>query len=61
MPQLIAMPLSKATVGIASIGDMGAGVAKLLTAHNYRVLTNVSDRRSAASTSKRSRGRRMTP
>ena len=36
-----------ATVGIASIGEMGLGIAKLLTAHSYRVLTNVSGRRSA--------------
>ena len=36
-----------ATVGIASIGEMGLGIAKLLSAHNYRVLTNVSSRRSA--------------
>jgi 3-hydroxyacyl-CoA dehydrogenase len=34
-----------AAVGIISIGDMGAGVARLLIAHGYRVLTNVSDRR----------------
>ena len=36
-----------ATVGIASIGEMGLGIAKLLSAHNYRVLTNLSGRRSA--------------
>lgn len=36
-----------ATVGIASIGDMGGGIARLLSAHNYRVLTNLSGRRSA--------------
>lgn len=33
-----------ATVGIASIGEMGLGIAKLLSAHNYRVMTNVSGR-----------------
>ncbi|ORY10667.1 hypothetical protein BCR34DRAFT_566525 [Clohesyomyces aquaticus] len=33
-----------ATVGILSIGSMGLGIAKLLVAHNYRVLTNVSNR-----------------
>lgn len=27
------------SVGIISIGDMGLGVAKLLKAHDYRVLT----------------------
>ena len=36
-----------ATVGIVSIGEMGLGIANLLSAHNYRVLTNVSGRRSA--------------
>ncbi|KAF7885694.1 uncharacterized protein EAF02_004203 [Botrytis sinoallii] len=30
-----------ATVGIISIGEMGMGVAKLLIAHNYRVVTNI--------------------
>ncbi|OCK75684.1 6-phosphogluconate dehydrogenase C-terminal domain-like protein [Lepidopterella palustris CBS 459.81] len=33
-----------ATVGILSIGSMGVGVAKLLQANNYRVLTNVTNR-----------------
>ncbi|KAE8441156.1 hypothetical protein EG329_005812 [Mollisiaceae sp. DMI_Dod_QoI] len=33
-----------ATVGILSIGEMGMGVAKLLIAHNYRVVTNVEGR-----------------
>ncbi|KAF2109213.1 hypothetical protein BDV96DRAFT_503126 [Lophiotrema nucula] len=33
-----------ATVGVLSIGQMGLGIAKLLVAHNYRVLTNVSNR-----------------
>jgi len=27
------------SVGILSIGDMGLGIAKLLQAHGYRVLT----------------------
>ncbi|KAF2022273.1 6-phosphogluconate dehydrogenase C-terminal domain-like protein [Aaosphaeria arxii CBS 175.79] len=36
-----------ATVGVLSIGQMGLGVAKLLVAHNYHVITNVSDRSSA--------------
>ena len=39
----MARPL--ATVGILSIGSMGAGVARLLAAHNYRVITNASGRR----------------
>ncbi|KUJ22872.1 6-phosphogluconate dehydrogenase C-terminal domain-like protein [Mollisia scopiformis] len=33
-----------ATVGILSIGEMGMGVAKLLIAHNYRVVTNIEGR-----------------
>jgi hypothetical protein len=39
-----------ANVGILSIGSMGVGIAKVLLAHNYRVLTNVSDRSSATQT-----------
>ncbi|MCJ1403321.1 hypothetical protein MMC11_006544 [Xylographa trunciseda] len=38
------MAKSLATVGILSIGDMGLGIAKLLIANKYRVITNVSDR-----------------
>jgi hypothetical protein len=34
-----------ATVGILSIGDMGVGIAKLLIAKNYRVVTNLEGRR----------------
>jgi hypothetical protein len=34
-----------ATVGILSIGDMGMGIAKLLIAKNYRVVTNLEGRR----------------
>jgi len=34
-----------ATVGILSIGEMGMGIAKLLIAHNYRVVTNLEGRR----------------
>jgi predicted dinucleotide-binding enzyme len=34
-----------ATIAILSIGSMGAGVARLLVAHSYRVITNASDRR----------------
>lgn len=36
---------SLATCGILSIGDMGLGIAKLLIANNYRVITNARDRR----------------
>jgi 3-hydroxyisobutyrate dehydrogenase-like beta-hydroxyacid dehydrogenase len=32
------------TIGILSIGQMGLGIASLLLAHNYRVISNVSDR-----------------
>ncbi|KAK3988073.1 hypothetical protein QBC44DRAFT_351385 [Cladorrhinum sp. PSN332] len=31
-------------ISIISMGDMGAGIAKLLTSHNYAVLTNVTGR-----------------
>jgi hypothetical protein len=33
------------SVGILSIGDMGLGVARLLKAHAYRVLTVEAGRR----------------
>lgn len=33
------------TVGIVSIGDMGLGMAKLLQAHGYRVITVAEGRR----------------
>jgi 3-hydroxyisobutyrate dehydrogenase-like beta-hydroxyacid dehydrogenase len=36
-----------ATIAILSIGQMGLGIANLLRAHNYRVITNVSDRSAA--------------
>jgi 3-hydroxyisobutyrate dehydrogenase-like beta-hydroxyacid dehydrogenase len=35
------------TIAILSIGQMGLGIASLLLAHNYRVITNVSDRSAA--------------
>jgi hypothetical protein len=41
----MASPL--ATVGILSIGQMGLGIAKLLVAHNYNVITNVGNRSEA--------------
>lgn len=41
----MAKPL--ATVGVLSIGDMGLGVAKLLMAHNFSVVTNITGRRYA--------------
>ncbi|KAI6906733.1 6-phosphogluconate dehydrogenase C-terminal domain-like protein, partial [Hortaea werneckii] len=36
-----------ATIGILSIGDMGVGIARLLIANNYRVVTNAWDRSQA--------------
>jgi hypothetical protein len=39
----MAAPL--ASVGIISIGEMGLGIAKLLIANNYKVLTNLAGRR----------------
>ncbi len=39
------MSSTLATVGILSIGEMGLGIAKLLIAHNYRVVTNLAGRR----------------
>lgn len=38
----------KHTIAIISIGEMGLGVSRLLKAHGYRVVTNVSDRRSVS-------------
>lgn len=37
--------MALATLGILSIGDMGLGIAKLLVANNYRVITNATGRR----------------
>lgn len=34
-----------AAVAVISIGEMGLGVAKLLTNHRYQVLTNIEGRR----------------
>ncbi|KAL1613023.1 hypothetical protein SLS60_001255 [Paraconiothyrium brasiliense] len=41
------MAASKATVGVLSIGQMGFGIAQLLLAHGFHVVTNVSDRSTA--------------
>lgn len=35
----------RAAVGIISIGDMGSGIAKLLQAYHYEVLTTTAGRR----------------
>lgn len=32
-------------IGIVSIGEMGVGIAKLLMAHGYTVMTNITGRR----------------
>lgn len=42
---ILSMSAPLATVGILSIGEMGMGIAKLLVAHNYRVVTNLEGRR----------------
>jgi hypothetical protein len=42
--------LTMATIGIISIGEMGLGIAQLLKAHQYRVVTNASDRRQVSIT-----------
>lgn len=35
----------RATVGIISLGDMGSGIARLLVAEGYSVVTNCAGRR----------------
>jgi hypothetical protein len=40
---IMAQPLP--TVAIVSIGEMGLGIAQLLIAHKYRVITFAADRR----------------
>ncbi|KAI9756836.1 MAG: hypothetical protein M4579_003672 [Chaenotheca gracillima] len=42
--------MSLATIGILSVGEMGLGVAKLLKASGYRVVTNVGGRSPATKT-----------
>jgi 3-hydroxyisobutyrate dehydrogenase-like beta-hydroxyacid dehydrogenase len=49
---------SQPTIAILSIGQMGLGIASLLLAHNYRVITNVSDR--SASTQARAKSANIT-
>jgi 3-hydroxyisobutyrate dehydrogenase-like beta-hydroxyacid dehydrogenase len=41
------MTAPMATIGVISIGEMGLGVAKLLKASGFRVVTNVTGRRHA--------------
>ncbi|KAI9817880.1 MAG: hypothetical protein M1827_000999 [Pycnora praestabilis] len=50
-----------ATVGILSIGEMGLGIAKLLRAYNYKVVTNISDRSEATHTRARSASLDLVP
>jgi hypothetical protein len=38
---------TKPAIGIVSVGDMGLGIAKLLQAHEYQVLTTSAGRRQA--------------
>jgi hypothetical protein len=45
-----------ATIAILSIGQMGLGIAQLLTAHNYRIITNASDRSKATQDRAKSAG-----
>lgn len=45
-----------ATVAVLSVGQMGLGIATLLLAHNFRVITNVSDRSAATQERARSAG-----
>ncbi|KAF2462165.1 6-phosphogluconate dehydrogenase [Lineolata rhizophorae] len=47
-----------ATVGIVSIGEMGYGIARLLVAHNFKILTNVQGR--SANTESRARDAQLT-
>ena len=39
------MATTPVKVGVISIGEMGLGIAKLLCAHGYSVLTNITGRR----------------
>ncbi|KAJ4990391.1 6-phosphogluconate dehydrogenase [Stagonosporopsis vannaccii] len=50
------MTLPHATVAVLSIGQMGLGIATLLLAHDFRVITNVSDRSVATQERARSAG-----
>ncbi|KAH4041874.1 hypothetical protein HBI56_005310 [Parastagonospora nodorum] len=49
---------SPPTIAILSIGQMGLGIASLLLAHNYRVISNVSDR--SPSTQNRAKSANIT-
>ena len=43
----------KPTIGIISLGDMGSGIAKLLLAHEYPVITTATGRRQVNLSGKR--------
>lgn len=45
-----------ATIAVLSIGQMGLGVASLLLAHDFRVITNVTDRSAATQERAKSAG-----
>ena len=49
---------SRGSIAILSIGSMGHGIAQLLQAHDYRIITNISDRSSA--TQERARSANLT-
>ncbi|KAK0729179.1 6-phosphogluconate dehydrogenase [Apiosordaria backusii] len=51
----------RGVIGIISMGDMGSGIARLLTAHNYAVVTNVSDRSEDTQSRARSTGAILLP
>lgn len=50
------MTTSRATIAVLSIGQMGLGVASLLLAHDFRVITNVSGRSAATQERAKSAG-----
>lgn len=42
---ITSLTMRPVTIGIVSIGDMGLGMARLLKAHDYRVVTVAEGRR----------------
>jgi hypothetical protein len=50
------MTTPRATIAILSIGQMGLGIAQLLAAHSYCIITNASDRSAATQDRARSAG-----
>lgn len=45
LDKLIPRDMRPVSVGIVSIGGMGLGIAKILQAHGYRILTVANGRR----------------